>query len=622
MVTELSSDTKTLRLGKGATPETIVSLVFGPDFLQELAGLEKSKQTFDIVVVNTTRCGFLFPAESLIDAAQIAKNLLNVQGALVFAKSDKALAIVRESIMGLLSFHTFDTLSELYDYSPSLASEIQVCLGKDASGNVENTDLAEQVLMSTTPVLTDFGVKLKVAMESPKRRNILLCSIDNYTPLSNVLARLTQTGQMSAKEALEEIESLEQIRAIYPIFPKIPFLVHCFRNHIPFKLGEYLIAAKLITQDQLDEITFEQQNTKGKARLNLGTLAVSKGYIDSRQLELALQDQAFYGQGGATEEIKVVTATEGKNQVQSLVGHLGTTDPAGLLQSLSTNRETGVLSVEHAGLQFRALYDQGRITHCKLGKIRANNALIEFVSGWHEGIFVFIQRQPPPDLADESCKLTKPLDKLLLDSALASDNIETLWKKLPKGSATQLEKCPDAKGILGKKDLICPLSKEPLNAEQIDIMQRLWKLFDGLTSVKKVIQGLQDVTTSMAAEAIDRLLAFQLVTVPAIEVTGPMEKFQQIIIDAQTFLGQERNQALLRLALHATLGYSVKARMFNIGSGSEIAMDLAAARAGNISLSAIVKGLEDWQVKYIEYLSQEIDRASLREIVCKVHSKS
>jgi hypothetical protein len=36
----------------------------------------------------------------------------------------------------------------------------------------------------------------------------------------------------------------------------------------------------------------------------------------------------------------------------------------------------------------------------------------------------------------------------------------------------------------------------------------------------------------------------------------------------------------------------------------------------------VVSDLENWQVKYIEYVSQDLDRAALLSIIREVHEKS
>jgi hypothetical protein len=256
----------TERLSRMIAQENIMVLKYGPDLFAELSGLSDGKHLFDAVLIDATQCGYLFPAELLIEAGRLANSLLEVQGALVFLKSDKATAVVRDSLMGALSFHVFDNYGELFDYSAPLAKHVQGALGKTAGFIEESTDLAQQVLMSTVPVLTPLGIKLKSGMDTARRRNTVIAAVDNYTPLSTISHRITSQGKMTTEELMEELKALEQSRAIYPIFSKVPFLVHCFRNQTPFTLKDYLIASKLITSDQIDELLLEQQSTPTKER--------------------------------------------------------------------------------------------------------------------------------------------------------------------------------------------------------------------------------------------------------------------------------------------------------------------------------------------------------------------
>ncbi|MGH9550147.1 MAG: DUF4388 domain-containing protein, partial [Terriglobales bacterium] len=378
--------------------------------------------------------------------------------------------------------------------------------------------------MSSVPVLTREGIKQKGTMDTPRKRNAVIAAIDNYTPLNTIVHRLTSQGRMTSEEIQEELKGLEQAHIIFPMFNKIPFLVNCFRNQTAFSLKDYLIAAKLVTPEQLDELLFELQSMPAKERITLGPLAVKKGLINTRQLEIALQDQAFYGQSGDSEEIKLASTTGEESQVQSLVGHLGTTDPSNLLQNLATNRETGVLSVEYKDMQFRAQFDIGRLMFAKVGKVCGNSAIIEFASAWSEGIFVFIQRTPPPDLSKESCKISKPLDKLLLDAALAKDNTEVVWKKLPKAVDSVLEKVLDEQELLLKGDLVDPQEKQPLTKDEIKMMQRVHNVLDGLTSLATAARYMGDVTTSELARAVDMLLHYGLLSVPTVSLSVPMGK--------------------------------------------------------------------------------------------------
>jgi hypothetical protein len=610
---------RTVRLSEQLVQENVIALAYSENLLDELGGLSQSKRRFDVAIIDCTNVGYFFTANTFVEAAELAKTLLEVQGAMVFVKSDKAVAIIKESAVGLLTLHAFETLAQVYDYSPALARQIQQALGQKTEIADETSDISEQVLLSSVPVLTQFGIKLKAGMESNKRRNLVLCAIDNYTPLNSIMQKLA--NRISFDELLDELRSCEETGCIFPLFAKIPFLVHCFRNKIPFKLKDYLVESKMVTPDQIDTIIISMQSNQD--RLSLGAHCVAKGHITARQLEVALQDQAFYGQGGAEDQkVKAFVEQDQDSKVHSLVGHLGNTDPAGLLQSLANNRESGVLSVEFKDLAFRAIFEAGKLVKAKLGKLKSNPAVTEFVSVWKEGVFVFLERQPPSDLADDSCTVTRPIDKLLMNSALDSDNIQTLFKKLPKGVDTQLEKVDDVRNLFGSGQLVDPQEKTPLTSDDVQMMIRLWREFDGLLSVGATIKKLGNVTTSQASLAITRLLHYGLLRVPAVDLEAPLSRFQTIVMNVANRIGVDRSNALLRLSLQATQGYSARARMFQIGSAGEVGVDLTLARTAGVSLSEAVKQLEDWQVGYIEYVSQEIDKNLLRDIVTSVYRES
>lgn len=612
----------TLRLADSVVHDSVLVLKYGPGFVDELEAFNASKRLFDVIIVDCTESGFLFSSEHLIQAATVGKSLLEVQGALAFVKHDKAAALVKENNVGTMSFHIFESFSAVYDYSSTMAKHIQQAMGQGIEISKDSADLSEQILMTIIPVLTMFGIKLKAGSEGTKRRNKVLAVIDNYTPLNSIAQRLSQ--QITFDEVLEELRGMEKIGAIYPIFPKIPFLVNRFRNSRPFKLREYLLEAKLVTREQLDDVIFAMQNAKGanSQRLTMGSLCVAKGLISARQLEIALQDQAFFGQLRDSEMAKFRINTEPEARLQSLIGHLGTTEPAGVLQNLSSNRCHGVLSVEHRDRSFRAIFEQGRLSFAKQGKLRGNAAITEFVSVWKEGVYVFIERQPPPDLANDSCKVTRPLDKLLLDSALASDHIEANWKKFPKGSKSSLEKVPDSRNALGSGQLVDPQDNVPLTADEVELMRRVWKVADGLSTIEDIIKKLADVTSVQAALAIGRLLHYRLIKAPETDLGGPLMKFRAIITAVSQRIGVDHSEALLRIALRESQGYSAVARVFSIGSNCEIGAEVAAAKAAGLSLSMVVKALEDWQVKYIEHVSQEVDRSILREIVYRVYQET
>jgi len=76
--------------------ENIIVLRYGPDLLSEIAALAKTKRMYDAIIVDATLVGYLFPAEILIESNYLAQSILEMSGALIFLKSDKAVAMVRE----------------------------------------------------------------------------------------------------------------------------------------------------------------------------------------------------------------------------------------------------------------------------------------------------------------------------------------------------------------------------------------------------------------------------------------------------------------------------------------------------------------------------------------------
>ena len=605
----------TLRLT--TVPQEAVSfLKYGPKLQEELEALYQSKRSYDVLIIDCTAPGFSFLAEEMVSAATLARSILEVQGALVFVKQDKAAAFIKESPVGFLSFHLFETFSSVYDYSTSIAKFIQQAMGQTIEVNRESTNLTEQVLLTAIPVLTAFGIKLKASVEGTRRRNVVLAAIDNYTPLNAISQRLAQ--HMNFDQMMEELRQIEKSGAIYPIFPKIPFLAQQFRSGRPFKLKDYLLEAKLLTREQLDDALSALQASKGQ-RLSIGAMCVAKGFISARMLEVALQDQSFFGQTRQNEKTKVRIETEADAHVQSLIGNLGTTDAAGVLQNLASNRGNGVVVVEYKDMAFRAVFDQGKLPYASLGKLKGNAAVTEFVSVWKEGVFVFLERTPPPNLANDECKVNRPLDKLLLDSALASDNIEAVWKKLASGQKSVLERLPDRAGLLTQGNLCDPVEGYALTKDDIDCMLTVWKAIDGIGTILDVIRQIGVLSTAQVAIAISRLLHYELLRAPLVDLNVPLANFRRVIRLIAEKIGVDHSEALLRISLRESQGYSAVARVFSLGAGMEVGVDLAAAKTASLSLSNVVKALEDWQVKYIEHVSQEIDKNVLRDLLVKVY---
>jgi hypothetical protein len=106
-------------------------------------------------------------------------------------------------------------------------------------------------------------------------------------------------------------------------------------------------------------------------------------------------------------------------------GNLSVFDAGGLLQSVANSRKTGVLTVESSsGDQLWTLFENGKPTQARLGKFKAENALVEFMVAFEEGTFSFNEMPPPAKLPrlDDSYSIKTALDRIVMDGALAQDN--------------------------------------------------------------------------------------------------------------------------------------------------------------------------------------------------------
>src|SRR5690606_15068441 len=119
----------------------------------------------------------------------------------------------------------------------------------------------------------------------------------------------------------------------FPLFPKIPFLASSFKNQRSISLKEYLIGCKILPQSVVEDLSVQLQGSSKKQGMGIGVLAVKKGKLTARLLEVAQQDLAFYTQvEDSGSKVGKVSTTGEEERIQSLVGYLASTDPMSLLQ--------------------------------------------------------------------------------------------------------------------------------------------------------------------------------------------------------------------------------------------------------------------------------------------------
>ena len=150
-------------------------------------------------------------------------------------------------------------------------------------------------------------------------------------------------------------------------------------------------------------------------------------------------------------------------------------------------------------------------------------------------------------------------------------------------------------------------------------MKRLWAELDGLTKLSDVIKRLGDVARFEGVRAAHLLIYNGLSHVPETNLMQPLEKFNLICRHISEQIGLERSVAFMRLSLRDALGYSARARLYIISPAGEFGIDQGAAHSTHASLSQVLQDVEDWQVKYIEYVSQEMNPNELMTIIQEVH---
>jgi len=159
--------------------------------IDELSELLAHKRQFEVIIVDSQKSGFLFSTEIFFETSNLAKQLLEVEGSLIFLTSSRAMSIKKDSLIGNLSLNTFASYSELFDHSPTLTKHVLSTSGK-ADILPEHTDLTQQVLFSSVPVLKEAGIKAKGARQQTNRAGLVLSIIDNFTPISAICLRLIE----------------------------------------------------------------------------------------------------------------------------------------------------------------------------------------------------------------------------------------------------------------------------------------------------------------------------------------------------------------------------------------------------------------------------------------------
>lgn len=203
-----------------------------------------------------------------------------------------------------------------------------------------------------------------------------------------------------------------------------------------------------------------------------------------------------------------------------VTGDLKVFDPGELMQSVSIARKSGILRVTaESGLEFWAFFSDGALKKAKLGNMRGDVAVIEFISTFEQGSFRFVEATSADGGAEDPRALgasydTRELGKLLLDGALAKDNMATARAKMANlelyvGSVPESQRS----GIWDK----LKASGNPLSSTERGIMEEMLKLASGSLKLKQIFQKLDTYPSAWLYHCASLLIEHNAVRLTAIK---------------------------------------------------------------------------------------------------------
>ncbi len=612
--------------GYFGSAQTFLTYSYRENLFAQLDRLVEAGKTVDGLIIDLMQTGFSLPLDALAKFAQYAKRLLKPNGVLLFVKADGAITLSKDETSGGLTLNVYDSPFGIFARHPLLADYVCATVSGIDRRRLRGggSTLATHILYNSIPVLRQDGKEVKSEFSLPAPQNWVLQLVDDYSSVESIVRTLEARNQLPADESLRILQEMESQRFIYPIFARVQFLSNCYHNRKRFRLGRYMVAAGILTESELQEL-LEQQQEEGwgkQQKTYLGLIAVRHGYLNTRALEVLLDDQYLYG-GYNVDRIKDPTTQErslsSESMRDSMIGSLGAIDTAGLLQSLSTAKKTGLLTVENRDKSFTVAYLQGKPTHAKMNRLLGIDAMSEFLVDWSEGIFVFKDKATSPEL-DEDCALTPSLDKILLDSALFQDQVNQILSQLPSGKNTILERVWNFETLWNKAQerKLTYLDESAVTEIDKGRILDLIQLVDGLSTLDEVIRSFEIWPCHMILKAVQLLIDNKLVTIQQASLFRPLTVFQKITGEIQQVIGREDNKAILDASLHYVHGDSPASHRFNIDHEGRVSVNLSQVKRSGAPVSAVLLELRRWMEAYLAYCRRQSDPLVIDEIVTRI----
>lgn len=606
--------------------QTFLTYSYRENLFAQLDRLVEAGKSVDGLIIDLMQTGFSIPLDALAKFSQYAKRLLKPSGVLLFVKADGAITLSKDDTSGALTLNVYDSPFGIFARHPLLADYVCATVSGIDRRRLRGggSTLATHILYNSIPVARQEGKDVKSDFTLPAPQNWVLQLVDDYSSVESIVRTLEARNQLPADETLRILQEMESQRFIYPIFARVQFLSNCYHNRKRFRLGRYMVAAGILNESQLQEL-LEKQEEEGwgkQQKTYLGLLAIRQGFLSTRELEVLLDDQYLYG-GYNADRNKDTAAKErainSDSMRDSMIGSLGAIDTAGLLQSLSTAKKTGLLTVENRDKSCSVSFALGRPTHAKMNRLVGIEAMTEFLVDWSEGIFVFKDKATSNEL-DETCVLTPSLDKILLDSALYQDQVNQILGTLPSGKNTILERVWNFETLWQKtfeKKVTYLDESVPTDKDKTNILE-LVQLIDGLSTIDEVITSYESWPGHMIMKAIQLLIDNKLVTVQQASLFRPLTVFQKITAEIQDVIGRDDNRSILEASLHYVHGDSPASNRFHIDHEGRVSVNLSQVKRSGAPVSAVLLELRRWMEAYLAYCRRQSDPTVIDEIVTRI----
>ena len=216
-----------------------------------------------------------------------------------------------------------------------------------------------------------------------------------------------------------------------------------------------------------------------------------------------------------------------KHAGNELGGTLNVFQPAALLQSLATARRSGLMEVtSKTGQKITIYVEHGQPKKARLKRLSGDDSIVEFVSTFAEGDFNF--REFRSDLGSESLAgeltglgssqydVSKPLESLLLDGALAQDHIEAARRSIPQLGLFLIRELksnqPEAWEEVKAMD-------EPPSPSEFGAMQDIVKLGQGSATLQEIMtKKMEHVPTHVSMRAAQLLYEHKLIKLSPVKM--------------------------------------------------------------------------------------------------------